>query len=397
MSTMSQGRYAFLALLLGLLPMLMPLSVDGSVALMPAVATYFSAGIEPVQMSLSSLVLGVAVGQLVYGPLSDRYGRKPIILFGILCYSLFAAICSQAPNVESLIFLRFLQGFFACSGVIVARAVIRDLFDREAGARLFALIMGIHGIMPTIAPAVSGWMTEEFGWQSVFWAMSLFGMLTGLAILLGLSETNSQKNPKALNLKSMVCNFGEIINNRNFRSHAVCASFMYGALMAYYAGAPVCLIEYLGLTPKVVGMVMAVPMVFYCIAQITVARFVHVVGIQQLIRVGTCIGSLASAALLLFVLCGQINVYTLMGPIVVILVALAFVVPSTTAGAMSPFAKIAGAASSLLGFIQFLAAAGGMFLIAVLNDGTPLPMAGVIFVCAVGAFVSYFSFIRTLR
>ena len=167
--------------------------------------------------------------------------------------------------------------------------------------------------------------------------------------------------------------------------------------MAYYAGAPVCFIEYLSLTPKVVGMVMAVPMVFYCIAQITVARIVHVVGIQLLIRVGTCIGSIASAALLIFVLCGQINVYTLIGPIIVRLVALAFVVPSTTAGAMSPFAKIAGAASSLLGFIQFFAAAAGMFLIAVLNDGTPLPMAGVIFVCAVGACLSYFSFIRTLR
>ena len=115
---MTRGRYAFLAALLGLLPMLMPLSVDGSVALMPAIGKYFSTGIEQVQMSMSSLVFGVAVGQLVYGPLSDRFGRKPVILVGIVFYTLSAGICTLAPNIETLIFLRFLQGFFACSGVM---------------------------------------------------------------------------------------------------------------------------------------------------------------------------------------------------------------------------------------------------------------------------------------
>ena len=131
---MSRSRYVLLASLLGLLPMLLPLSVDASVPLVPAIASHFITETASVQFSLSAMVLGIAVGQLIYGPLSDRFGRKPVILLGIASYAATALACSNAPTIEVLIGLRFLQGFFACSGVIVARAVIRDLFDREAGA-----------------------------------------------------------------------------------------------------------------------------------------------------------------------------------------------------------------------------------------------------------------------
>ena len=149
---MTRWRYALLAGLLGLLPMLLPLTVDGSLPLISAVPAYFQTSTASVQYSLSAAVLGIALGQLVYGPLSDRFGRKPVLIGGISLYIATAIACSMAASIGELIGLRFLQGFFACSGIIVARAVVRDLFDREDAARLFALMMGIHGIMPTIAP-----------------------------------------------------------------------------------------------------------------------------------------------------------------------------------------------------------------------------------------------------
>jgi MFS transporter, DHA1 family, multidrug resistance protein len=394
---MSPGRYAILAGLLGILPMLLPLSLDGSLPLVPAVADYFKTSTASVQYSLSAVVLGIAVGQLVYGPLSDRFGRKPVIIVGVLLYVVIAAACARAPDIESLIGLRFLQGFFACSGIIVARAVIRDLFDREAGARLFALMMGIHAIMPTIAPGVSGWVTQEYGWRAVFWVMAAFGLFTAFAVFFGLPESIKSRNPEALRPAVLFLNYRAILRNRAFRSYATCACFMYGALMAYFAGAPVGLIQYLGLSPVEFGIAMAVPIVFYMVAQIAVVRIVDGIGMEKMIRTGAVMAVTAGIGMLAFVLSGNINVYTLMGPVVLILTSLAFISPGTTAGAMSPFAQVAGAASSLLGFIQFLAAAIATAMIGLLNDGTPLPMAVAICICTIGAAIAYLVMIRPLH
>lgn len=394
---MSRGRYALFAALLGLLPMLLPLSVDGSVPLVPAIANHFATGTASVQFSLSAVVLGIAIGQLVYGPLSDRFGRKPIILLGISAYVATAAACANAASIEALIALRFLQGFFACSGVIVARAVIRDLFDREAGARLFALMMGIHGIMPTIAPGISGWLTGTYGWQAVFWAMAGFAALAGMAILFGLAETNTGSDGRSIHPKAVVSNYREVLREPSFLRYAVCGSFMYGALMAYFAGAPVGLIQYLGLSPLQFGIAMAVPMIAYIAAQIAVARIAHRFGIDRMIRTGSILATIAGIGMLSFVLSGTITVYTLMGPVVLLLVSLSFIVPGTTAGAMSPFARMAGAASSLLGFIQFLAAAAATAVIGLLNDGTPLPMAVMISVCTLSTLVLYLVLVRPLE
>jgi MFS transporter, DHA1 family, multidrug resistance protein len=394
---MSRGRYAFLAALLGLLPMLLPISVDGSLPAMPGIAEYFKTSTASVQYSLSVVVLGIALGQLVYGPLSDRFGRKPVILVGVLLYVVVAVACANATSIGMLIGLRFLQGFFACSGIIVARAVIRDLFDREAAARLFALMMGIHGIMPTIAPGLSGWLTQEYGWQTVFWVMAAFGLFTVLTVLFGLTESNKQRNLDAVRPAVLFRNYRAILRTRAFRSNATCACFMYGALMAYFAGAPVGLIQYLGLSPVQFGIAMAVPIVFYIVAQISVARVAHRIGVDLMIRVGVLLAATAGIGMLGFVLSGMINVYTLMGPVVLLLISLAFIIPGTTAGAMSPFAEMAGAASSLLGFIQFLAAAIATAMIGLLNDGTPLPMAAAVFICTICAALAYLTLVRPLN
>lgn len=393
---MTRARFALLAGLLGLLPMLLPLSVDGSLSLIAVLPGYFQTSTASVQYSLSAAVLGIALGQLVYGPLSDRFGRKPVLIGGISLYVATAIACSMASSIGELIGLRFFQGFFACSGIIVARAVIRDLFDREDAARLFALMMGIHGIMPTIAPGLSGWLTEVYGWQAVFWAMAGFGLFTLLSVLFGLSETNTSRSANAVQPAVLFRNYRTILRDRAFRSYAICACFMYGALMAYFAGAPVGLIQYLGLSPLEFGFAMAVPILFYMVAQIGVARIAHGIGMDRMIRVGVVLAAAAGIGMLVFVMTGMINVYTLMGPVVLILVSLAFVSPGTTAGAMSPFGEMAGAASSLLGFIQFAAAATATALIGVLNDGTPFPMALMICICCVCALVSYLMFVRRL-
>jgi DHA1 family bicyclomycin/chloramphenicol resistance-like MFS transporter len=393
---LSRTRYALLAGLLGLLPMLLPISVDGSVPLMPAIAASFSTTTAAAQFGLSALVLGIAVGQLVHGPLSDRFGRKPVILAGVALYAATSAACAASGSIDSLIALRFLQGFLACAGVIVARAVIRDMFDREAGARLFALMMGIHGLMPTVAPGLSGAISQALGWRSVFLTMAGFGALIFVAVLFGLRETNTAPNPAALRPSTIFRNFRAILADRRFRCYAFCACFVYGALMAYFAGAPVGLIQYLGLGPTEFGIAMALPMIAYTATQIGIARVAHGMGMDRLIRSGTLLCAAAGVGMTLFVVAGTINVYTLMGPVVLMLIAIAFITPGTTAGAMSPFAHIAGAASSLLGFIQFLAGAIATAAIGLLNDGTPLPMAAAIGACGCASLAAYWLFVRPL-
>lgn len=394
---MTRGRYAVLAGLLGLLPMLLPMSLDGSLPVMPALAAHFRTTVGAVQFSFSAMVLGIALGQLVYGPLSDRFGRKPVIVAGVLLYVAASLSCTLAGSIETLIWLRFLQGFFGCSGIIVARAVIRDMFDREAGARLFALMMGIHGIMPAVAPGVGGLLTEAYGWRAVFYAMTGFGACTALAIAIGLTESHRSRRPDATRLRGIALSYREILRDRTFRSYAGCACFMYSALLAYFAGAPVGLIQYLGLTPATFGVAMAMPMVAYILAQLAVARLAPRVGINGMIRAGTILAAAAGIGMLVFVLSDNVSVYTLIGPVILVLVSMAFITPSTTAGAMSPFPHMAGAASSLLGFIQFAAGAAAATVVGLLNDGTPLPMAAVICGCTAGALVAWRVLVRPLH
>ena len=376
--------------------MLSPISVDFSLPTIPAVARYFGSPVSEVQFSLSALVFGIAVGQLLYGPLSDRFGRKPVIVAGAAFYVCASLACASAPSVDSLLGLRFLQGCFACSGLIVARAVIRDLFDGAAGARLFAMMMGIHGIMPTIGPGVGGWLTQTFGWQAPFYGMAGFGAFTALAMLFALPETARVRQPDAIHPVRMLRSYREILRDGTFRSHATCACCMYGALLAYFAGAPVGLIGYLGLTPAVFGVAMAMPMLSYMISQMVVARFAHRLGIGRLIRTGAVLASCAGIGMLALVLIGTITIYSLIGPVMLVLVALSLITPGTTAGAMSPFPHMAGATSSLLGFIQFLAGAAATAAVGALNDGTPLPMAAVICACTVGALISWWVLVRPL-
>ena len=379
---MSRARYALLAGILALLPMLLPLTVDGSLPLLPILAADFR--VDTAQFCVTAAVLGIAAGQLIYGPLSDSFGRKPVILTSVCLYAAASVAGALAPSMEALLGIRFLQGFFACCGVIVARAIIRDLFDREAGAKLFSLMMGVHGIMPAIAPGASGLIAEQWGWRTVFAAMAAFGAFAFMAILLGLAETRRARRRSA----PVLGNFRHILSNRNFRAYAVCASFSYAGLFAYFAGAPVGFIQYLGLAPEQYGIAMAAPMIAYIATQIAVARIVHGLGLDRLIRVGAWLAVAAGAGLTIPVLAGFVNVYTLTAPIVLLLVSLAFVIPGTTAGAVSPFPQMAGAASSLLGFVQFMAAAVATAAVGVLDDGTPVPMTGAICFCAVGALAT---------
>ena len=393
---MTRREYALLAAILGLLPMLLPLSVDGSLAIMPALGDHFGAGPSAVQLSLSAVVAGIAAGQLVYGPLSDRFGRKPVIVGGLLAYLAAALACSAAASIEMLTGFRFLQGFFACSGIIVARAVIRDLFDDEAGARLFALMMGLHGIMPTIAPGLSSWIGQEWGWRAVFVVMAGFALLVAASVAAGLPETLQSRNPGSIRVRTMLLNYRHVLGNRAFRANTACACFLYGSLFAYFAGAPTVFIRFLELTPLEFGVALAIPMIVYVVVQVVVARFVYRFGLDRMIWIGSGIALLAGVGMVLFVVSGLASVHTLTGAVTLVLAAHAFVNPAIATGAISPFAHMAGTASSLLGFIQFLAAAAMTAIVGMLDDGTPLPMAAGICVSSLGVLAVYLFLIRPL-
>lgn len=376
--------------------MLLPLSIDGSLAILPALADHFGSRASVVQLTLSAAVAGIAAGQLVHGPLSDAFGRKPVILGGLLAYLAATLACAAAASVETLIGFRFLQGFAACSGVIVARAVIRDLFDDADGTRLFALMMGIHGVMPMLAPGLSGWINGQWGWRAVFAAMAGFGILVTLAVLSGLRETRRPRDRSRIRVPALAAGYRRILSNRAFGANAVCSCFLYASLFAYFAAAPTILIRGLGLGPAEFGVAMAAPMLVYVVAQTAMTRLALRTSFDRMIRIGIGTGITAGASLLFFAASGTVNVYTLVGPIAFSLIAHSFIVPAVTTGAIVPFADAAGAASSLLGFLQFLAAAAAAAIVGLLDDGTPMPMAAGICLCAFGTLWTYAALIRRL-
>ncbi len=388
------GSYVLLAVILAMLAMFLPLTVDGSIPIIPEIAHHFGASSSNAQFTLSAVVLGIAVGQLVYGPLSDRFGRKPVILAGVLLYIVAAMACTMVSSIEILILIRFLQGCFACAGIIVARAIIRDLFNRESGARLFSLMMSIHGVMPAAAPGFCGWVGQSWGWETVFLVMAAFGGCTFLAVVFGLAESNRQPDSGATNPVAMLQTYGRILGHPVFRAYVSCACFAYACLFAYFAGAPIGLIQYLALEPSEYGVAMAVPMLAYIATQFMVFRIITRLGMARTLGTGIILLLLSGVSAVTIVITGAVTVYSLIAAVVVLMMAIAFITPVTTAGAIAPFPHNAGAASSLLGFLQFLAASLVTAGIGLFSDGTPWPMACALLSCAAGAAIVWLARVR---
>jgi len=391
---MTPHEFALLAGLLGALTAIVPLSVDPTLASIPLAAAALGTDAKGIQVSLSAFMLGVAFGQLILGPLSDRFGRRPVLLVHLALYVAASAGCALAPDIETLIASRLAQGFAACSAHVLSRAVIRDRLEREDAARMFSWVMIVHGIAPLLGPIAGAHLAVEAGWRAVFWAVAAYGGLVLVLLAIMLRETRARADFEALRPRRLVRSYGVVLRNRAFVAYTICTASCYSGLFAFLSLSSPLLIGRYNVTAEGYGYYFALTMVGYVTGNWLSTRLVRRMGIDRLLRAGAVSLALFGTAVGGLAWSGFDSTLAIVIPFFFWMLALPLVIPQATAGALTPFPMLAGTASALLGFLQLFASTVTGTIAGAFYDGTQLPMTTAIWAASFGPILSYAFLIR---
>lgn len=350
MSEASRGRLV-LVLLLGSLSAFAPLSVDMYLPAFPAIGAHYGAGPGGVQATLAAFFAGFALGQVVVGPLADRFGRRPPLLWGLAIFVLASAGCALAPSIEWLTALRFLQAAAACAGMVVARAVVRDLFPPAEAAAVMARLMLVTGVAPMLAPLLGGWLLLVADWQAIFWTLSGLGAAALLASATALPET-SGRGANSLRPAAVLAAYAAIGREPLFWRPAFAGAAAIGGMFAYIAASPFVLIEGFGVAPANFGWFFGANAAALVAGAQAAPRLSRRIGPAAVLRGATLALALVAALLLAAALAGA-GLWPIAALLCAYLGALGLVLPNSSALAMAPFGQAAGSASALLGLIQF--------------------------------------------
>ena len=342
---------------------------------LPLLAGIFDDSPSRVQLVLSLYLGGIAGGQLVYGPLSDRFGRRPVLLVGLMAFLIGTLLCGAAPTLGWLILGRVLQALGACAGVVLSRAIIRDVYEREAAARGLALVMLAMTLAPAISPAAGAYLTEWVDWRAIFVLLGGLGAAVFAATVLRLGETNRNRTP--LDLAGMIAGYGALLRTPRFVAFALCSACTSASWFTFIASAPHLLVDIMGEPPSTYGLMILMPMASYMLGNALAARFALRFGSLSLLIAGRIVAFSGAAALVLWFSVAGASVWALFLPIAFAEIGDGLSQPSVMAAALSINPRIAGTASGLMGFLQMTAAAAGSFLVALLPPDSAIGPAAV--------------------
>jgi DHA1 family bicyclomycin/chloramphenicol resistance-like MFS transporter len=356
---------------------------------LPTLATYFSTTAGKAQLTLSGFTVGFAVGQLIYGPVSDRLGRKWVLVSGIALYTVASLLCATATDIDDLILFRVLQALGGGAGVVLTRAIIRDLYSREAGARALSLMLLVPSLAALIGPFIGGQLLVWAEWRDIFWLLTACGGFTLILAVMRLPETLPRDRRHATSPARVMREYALILRDRRPMGYMICGAFSFAAMFAQLSGTPFVYIEIFGVAPEYFGFLFALNIVGIMIGSFINSRLVTRFGIRRMLAFGTSMALLGGGLLAAFATLGVFGLAGIVVPIAIFMMPHNIVNANATAGALEPFPHIAGAASALIGAIRFGAGALVGALVGFLHDGTALPMAWVIAACAIlsaGAF-----------
>ncbi len=367
-------------LLLGAIIALAPLSIDLYLPALPTIQAALGATEAQAQLTLSAYFLGLALGQLIYGPVADRIGRRKPLFFGLLLYAGSALGCALATDIDSLIALRCLQALGGCSGMVIVRAVVRDLYTPQDMARVLSLLLLVMGVAPILAPVVGSWIFVALGWHAVFMVLVGYALVCLAATARLLPET--LKTPgEALHLGRVLRGYGRLLGHRRFMGYALSGGIAQSGMFAYIAVSSFVFIDVYGLTPTQYGLLFGVN-AFGLILGSQLNQWV----LKHYRSEHVLKGALAAFAIFGVIL--AVLIWTDTGGLTAALIplwccitSLGFTFPNSTAAAMAPFGDRAGMAAALLGTLQYGLAALASAAVAHLHDGTAKPMALTIAGC----------------
>lgn len=380
------SRPVLLIFIVGSLSAFGPLSLDMYLPAFPDMTGDLSTSASSIQLTLTACLIGLALGQAFAGPLSDVLGRRLPMTIGLAAFTVFSLLCMVAPSVEVLIALRFLQGMAGAAGIVLARAVVRDLYSGPALAQFFSLVMMVNGMAPILAPIIGGQLMRFTTWHGVFAVLALFSFVLLLAVLLWLPETLPPERRQSAGITPMIVSFKVLLTDRLFIGYGLSAGFAFGAMFAYIAGSSFVIQNIYDVSPQSYSLMFgANALGIVTMAQIN-ARLVPKAGPRRMMTVGL-IGSATGGLSLLTVVLLDVGLFGILGALFVMVSSIGFIAPNTAALAMANYPDSAGAASALIGLLQF--GIGGLVapLAGIGGDDTALPMAMLIASLGVSSLV----------
>jgi DHA1 family bicyclomycin/chloramphenicol resistance-like MFS transporter len=376
-----------LIVLLGALTAFDPLSIDMYLPAFSDIQAEFLTSIDKVELSMSAFFIGMAVGQLFYGPLSDRFGRKKPLLAGMFLYLIATIGCAFAPNIETFIVLRVLQALGGCAGMVITRAVIRDLFESKKVADFLSSMALIMGLAPILAPSIGGFVNHLLGWRAIFGLLAVSNVVCLVCIYLFLPETIKQRSSN-LSIKSMLTSYGQLFRERSFIGYLIPDTAIRAGMFAYIAGSPFVFIELYNIPKEHYGWIFGMNALGLMAASQINRRLLKHFDSDIILRWSVRVAAVAATVVFLS---PQISsqVSMLLIPIFLFLATLNFVGPNALAGALASQGHRAGTASALYGCMQWSLASASSFMVSYFHNGTATPMTGTILACGLISLIAY--------
>ncbi|KAA8995252.1 Bcr/CflA family multidrug efflux MFS transporter [Affinibrenneria salicis] len=384
----TRSSSAGLILVLGLLSMLMPLAIDMYLPALPVIAKEFAVEAGRVQLTLSTYMLGFAVGQLFYGPMADSLGRKPVIMGGTLIFALAAMACALAQNVEQLIWLRLLHGLSAAAASVVINALMRDMFSRDELSRMMSFVVLVMTVAPLAAPVLGGWMLIAFSWHAIFWLIAALALLATLLVHRMIKETLPVEKRQRFNLRTTLGNFGTLFRHRPVFCYMLAGGFSFSGMFSFLSAGPFVYIDLHGVSPQNFGYYFAINVVCLFLITLINSRTVRRFGALNMFRLGLGI-QLCMGIMLLLVCAFDLGFPLLVAGVAMFVGCIAMVTSNAMAVILDGFPHMAGTASSLTGTLRFGLGAliGTVLSLAPAHSAWPMVISMAL--CSIAAFAFY--------
>ena len=374
--------------ILGLLAMLMPLSIDMYLPALPVISAQFGVPAGSAQMTLSTYILGFALGQLFYGPMADSLGRKPVILGGTLIFAAAAVACALAQTIDHLIIMRFFHGLAAAAASVVINALMRDIYPKEEFSRMMSFVMLVTTIAPLVAPMAGGAVLVWFSWHVIFWILALAALLASAMIFFFIDETLPVERRQKFHIRTTIGNFVSLFRHKRVLSYMLASGFSFAGMFSFLSAGPFVNIELNHVSPQHFGYYFALNIVFLFIMTIINSRFVRRVGALNMFRAGLWIQFVMAIWLVVSAFLG-VGFWALVVGVAAFVGCVSMVSSNAMAVILDEFPHMAGTASSLAGTFRFGIGAIVGALLSMATFTTAWPMLWAMAFCATSSILFY--------